>query len=48
MHTLKRMFVIGVFGLLIAGAVSVRGFYNPARKRLIGKWDITFEMTKMK
>ena len=46
MHTLKQMFVIGVFGLLIAGAVSVRGFYNPARKRLIGKWDITFEMTQ--
>lgn len=46
MKALKQLIVIGVFGLLIAGAVSVSGFYNPARKKLIGKWDITFEMTQ--
>jgi hypothetical protein len=46
MRAIKQFFVIGIFGLLIAGAVSVSGFYNPARKKLIGKWDITFEMTQ--
>jgi len=46
MRAIKQFFVIGIFGLLIAGAVSVSGFYNPVRKKLIGKWDIAFEMTQ--
>ena len=46
MRAIKQLLVIGVFGLLIVGAVSVSGFYNPARKKLIGKWDISFEMTQ--
>ncbi|MDA1055304.1 MAG: hypothetical protein O3C40_33200 [Planctomycetota bacterium] len=46
MKTIKQLIVIGIFGLLIAGAVSVTGFYNPARKKLIGKWDVSFEMTQ--
>ena len=46
MKTLKQLIVIGIFGLLIAAAVSVTGLYNPARKKLIGKWDVSFEMTQ--
>ncbi|MBI2479457.1 MAG: hypothetical protein HYV60_12735, partial [Planctomycetia bacterium] len=43
---LKQLIVIGIFGVVIAVAVSVTGFYNPARKKLIGKWDVSFEMTQ--
>ena len=46
MKTLKQLIVIGIFGLLIAGAVSVTGLLNPARKKLIGKWDVSFEMSQ--
>ena len=46
MKTIKQLIVIGIFGLLIAGALSVSGLYNPARKKLIGKWDVSFEMTQ--
>lgn len=46
MKMLKQLIVIGIFGVVIAVAVSVTGFYNPARKKLIGKWDVSFEMTQ--
>ena len=43
---IKQAVVIGVFGLIIVGVVSIRGFYNPTRTKLIGKWNVTFEMTQ--
>jgi|CXWL01.1.fsa_nt_gi hypothetical protein len=46
MKTLKQLIVIGIFGALIAGGVTLTGFYNPARAKLIGKWDVSFEMTQ--
>ncbi len=46
MKWIKQLIVIGIFGLLIVGAVSVSGFQNPARKKLIGKWDVAFEMSQ--
>ncbi|MBC8353043.1 MAG: hypothetical protein H8E66_13690 [Planctomycetes bacterium] len=46
MKTLKQLIVIGIFAALIVGAVSVMGLYNPARKKLIGQWDVSFEMTQ--
>lgn len=46
MKTLKQLIVIGFFGVLIVGAVSMMGLYNPARTKLIGKWDVSFEMTQ--
>ena len=46
MKILKQLIVIGIFGVLIVAAVSVTGLYNPARKKLIGKWDVSFEMTQ--
>lgn len=46
MKIIKQLIVIGFFGVLIAVGVSVTGFYNPARTKLIGKWDVSFEMTQ--
>lgn len=46
MKTLKQLIVIGVFGVLIVVALSMTGLYNPARTKLIGKWDVSFEMTQ--
>lgn len=46
MKAIKQLLVIGIFGLLIAGAVSVSGYFSPARKKLIGQWNISFEMTQ--
>ena len=46
MKTLKQLIVIGLFGVLIVGGISMTGLYNPARKKLIGKWDVSFEMTQ--
>ena len=46
MKTLKQLIVIVIFGALIAGGLSLSGFYNPARKKLVGKWDVSFEMTQ--
>ena len=46
MKTLKQLIVIGFFGAVIAGGVSVSGLYNPARSRLIGKWDVSFDLTQ--
>ena len=46
MKTLKQLIVIGIFGAVIAGGLSMTGLYNPARKKLIGKWDVSFEMTQ--
>ena len=46
MKTLKQLIVIGIFGAVIAGGLSMAGLYNPARKKLIGKWDVSFEMTQ--
>lgn len=43
---IKQIVVIGVFGLIIVGVISIRGLYNPARSKLIGKWNVTFEMTQ--
>ncbi|MBP85350.1 MAG: hypothetical protein CMJ64_01320 [Planctomycetaceae bacterium] len=42
----KQIVVIGVFGLIIVGVISVRGLYNPTRTKLLGKWNVTFEMTQ--
>lgn len=42
----KQIIVIAVFGLIIAGVVSVRGLFNKTRARLVGKWNVTFEMTQ--
>ena len=46
MKFIKQAVVIGVFGLLIVGAVSFSGLLNPTKKKLIGKWDVSFEMTQ--
>lgn len=46
MKTIKQLIVIGFFGALIAIGVSVAGLYNSAQKKLIGKWDVSFEMTQ--
>jgi len=43
---IKQIVVIGVFGLIIVGVVYVRGLYNPTRTKLVGKWNVTFEMTQ--
>ena len=44
MKTLKQLVVIGIFGVVIAVAVSAMGLYNSARTKLIGKWDVSFDM----
>ncbi|HRX78216.1 MAG: hypothetical protein H6821_00245 [Planctomycetaceae bacterium] len=46
MKTLKQLIVIGIFGVVIAVGFTATGLYNPARKKLIGKWDVSFEMTQ--
>lgn len=46
MKTLKQLIVIGIFGALIVGGISVLGLYNPAKEKLVGKWDVSFEMTQ--
>ena len=46
MKTLKQLIVIGLFGAMIVGGISVMGLYNPAKKKLIGTWDVSFEMTQ--
>ena len=46
MKTLKQLIVIGVFGALIVIGLSMTGLYNSARTKLIGKWDVSFEMTQ--
>lgn len=46
MKTLKQLIVIGFFGAVIAAGVSVSGLYNPTRNKLIGKWDVSFDLTQ--
>lgn len=46
MKLLKQLFVIVLFGALIAVGVSFSGLYNPAKKRLVGKWNMSFEMSQ--
>ncbi len=46
MKALKQLIVIGLFGVLIVVGLSMTGLYNPARTKLIGKWNVSFEMTQ--
>ncbi|MEO8494097.1 MAG: hypothetical protein ABI614_03435 [Planctomycetota bacterium] len=46
MKTLKQLIVIGFFGVVITVGLSMTGLLNPTRTKLIGKWDVSFEMTQ--
>ncbi len=46
MKTIKQLITVVLFGILIVAGIWVSGLYNPAQRKLIGKWDVSFEMTQ--
>lgn len=46
MKTIKQLITLAIFGVIIVVGVSALGLYNPTRAKLIGKWDVSFEMTQ--
>ena len=42
----KQGIVVAIFGAIIVGVVSLRGLFGSTRSQLIGKWNVTFEMTQ--
>lgn len=43
---IKQGIVVAVFGVIIVGAVSVRGLFDSTRSKLVGTWNVSFEMTQ--